>query len=197
MKIYDISKEIFSCPAFPGDPSPKRHVIRSIENGSLYNLTAFTMCAHNATHVDAPCHFIKDGKSIENIDVSKFVGMVYVVSFDGVIDAYDAEKMLKEASDALGCPCKKLLIKGRATVSADAARILADADLDLVGNESQTVGPEEAPLEVHTILLKKEVVLLEGVVLKDVDDGVYFLSAAPILLEGSDGAPCRAILVKF
>ena len=197
MKIYDISKEIFSCPAFPGDPSPKRHVIRSMENGSLYNLSAFTMCAHNATHVDAPLHFIENGLSIDKLDISKFVGLAYVASFEGIVGASDAEKMLTSASLAMGTLCKKLLIKGAATVSAEAAKIFADADLDLVGNESQTVGPEDAPLEVHKILLEKEIVLLEGVVLKDVKVGVYLLSAAPILLEGSEGAPCRAILIEL
>ena len=115
MKIYDISKEIFSCPAFPGDPSPKRHIIRSMENGSLYNLSAFTMCAHNATHVDAPLHFIENGLSIDKLDISKFAGLAYVASFEGIVGASDAEEMLMKAAGALGTPCQKLLIKGDAT----------------------------------------------------------------------------------
>ena len=67
--------------------------------------------------------------------------------------------------------------------------------MKLIGNESQTVGPEDAPMEVHKILLGADVVLLEGIVLKDVDEVKYFLSAAPLNLVGCDGAPCRAILV--
>ena len=197
MKIYDISKEIFTSRVFPGDPAPKRHVIRSMESGSLYNLTAFTMCAHNGTHVDAPKHFIKDGKSIDQIDLSKFVGNAYVCTFDGILGATDAENVLSVACKALGDKCRKLLIKGKATVSADAAKVFANAELDLIGNESPTVGPEEAPLEVHNILLEKQIVLLESVVLTDVEEGVYMLSAAPILLGESDGAPCRALLIKF
>ena len=62
MKIYDISQEVFGCKVFPGDPAPERKIISSMENGALYNLTAISMCAHNGTHVDAPFHFIKDGK---------------------------------------------------------------------------------------------------------------------------------------
>ena len=66
MTIYDISQEIFSCQVYPGDPAPERRMLSSMEKGGLYNLTAFNMCAHNGTHVDAPFHFLKDGKTIES-----------------------------------------------------------------------------------------------------------------------------------
>ena len=69
--------------------------------------------------------------------------------------------------------------------------------MDLIGNESQTVGPEDAPMEVHKILLGADVVLLEGIRLSDVPEGVYFLNAAPLCLGGADGAPCRAILAEW
>ena len=75
--------------------------------------------------------------------------------------------------------------------------MFAEAGIDLVGNESQTVGPEDAPMQVHLTLLGAEVVLLEGIRLVDVPTGVYLLSAAPISLAGSDGAPCRAILIAL
>ena len=75
--------------------------------------------------------------------------------------------------------------------------MFAKAKIDLIGNESQTVGPEDAPMQVHLTLLGAEVVLLEGIRLGGVPDGVYLLSAAPISLGGSDGAPCRAILIDM
>ena len=65
MKIYDISQEVFGCQVYPGDPTPKKRVISSMEKGDLYNLTAFSMCAHNGTHIDAPFHFIKYGKTVD------------------------------------------------------------------------------------------------------------------------------------
>ena len=61
MKIYDISQEVFHCRVYPGDPMPEKKVLHSMEKGELYNLTAFSMCAHNGTHIDAPRHFIKNG----------------------------------------------------------------------------------------------------------------------------------------
>ena len=92
---------------------------------------------------------------------------------------------------------KYFLIAGEATVTAEAADVFAASGILLIGNESQTVGPEDAPMQVHLILLGKGIALLEGVVLKDVPEGRYFLSAAPLNLAGADGAPCRAILVEM
>ena len=66
----------------------------------------------------------------------------------------------------------------------------------LLGNESQTVGPEDGPKAVHDILLGAEVVLLEGIRLDGIPEGVYDLNAAPLNLGGCDGASCRAILIK-
>ena len=74
--------------------------------------------------------------------------------------------------------------------------MFADSGILLLGNESQTVGPENAPMQVHLILLGKGIVLLEGIVLKNVLEGRYFLSAAPLNRGGADGAPCRAYLIQ-
>ena len=195
MKIYDISQEVFSCVVYPGDPVPQKETLSTMNTGALYNLTALSMCAHNGTHVDAPYHFINDGKTIEQVPLEKFVGLCYVAEHDGVVTAGDAAEMLKKASASNEESAKRILIKGKAEVSAEAARVFADAGVFLVGNESQTVGPEHAPMEVHLILLGAEVVLLEGIRLANVPEGVYLLNAAPLNLGGADGAPCRAILI--
>ena len=197
MKIYDISQELFSCIVFPGDPAPKREVLSSMEEGALYNLTALSLCAHNGTHVDAPYHFINDGKTVEQLPLEKTVGWAYVTHENGMITAEDAKRILAKAREAHPDSAKRILIGGKATVSEEAARVFAEAKIDLVGNESQTVGPEDAPMQVHLTLLGAEVVLLEGIRLGDVPKGVYLLSAAPISLAGSDGAPCRAILISL
>ena len=91
---------------------------------------------------------------------------------------------------------ERILIAGPATVTAEAAEVFATAGIKLLGNESQTVGPAEAPMQVHLILLGRGVALLEGVVLDDIPEGHYFLSAAPLNLAGADGAPCRAYLIQ-
>ena len=90
---------------------------------------------------------------------------------------------------------KRILIKGDAEVSSEAAKVFASAEILLLGNESQTFGPEDAPMEVHLLLLNANVILLEGIRLSEVSEGVYFLNAAPLNLSGSDGSPCRALLI--
>lgn len=192
--VIDISQEIFSCKVYPGDPAPAREQLCDMKKGELYNLSAFSMCAHNGTHVDAPAHFIKDGKTIENLGAEIFVGDCYVERFEGDVTAEDALRIMKKARDA-GAP-ERILIAGKATVTAEAARVFATGNIKLIGNESQTVGPEHAPMEVHKILLGAGVVLLEGVVLKNVECGKYLLCAVPLNLAGCEGAPCRAVLIK-
>ena len=197
MKIYDISQELFSCIVFPGDPAPTREVLSSMEEGALYNLTSLSLCAHNGTHVDAPYHFIKDGKTVEQLPLEKTVGWAYVTHESGILIAEDAERILAKAKNSNPESARRILIGGKATVSEEAASVFAKAEIDLIGNESQTVGPEDAPMQVHLTLLGAEVVLLEGIRLDGVPEGVYLLSAAPISLAGSDGAPCRAILISL
>lgn len=196
MKIYDISQEIFGCQVYPGDPTPQKRVLSSMEKGDLYNLTAFSMCAHNGTHIDAPFHFIKDGKTVDSIGLDTFIGMAYVAEHNGIVSADDATEMLEKAKKQNSDAAKRILIKGEAEVSAEAAKVFAESNILLLGNESQTVGPEKAPMEVHLILLGAGAVLLEGIRLAEVSEGVYFLNAAPLNLSGSDGSPCRAVLIS-
>lgn len=195
MKIYDISQEVFGCQVYPGDPTPKKGVISSMEKGGLYNLTAFSMCAHNGTHIDAPFHFIKDGKTVDSVSLDTFIGMAYVAEYNGIVSADDATEILEKAKKQNSEAAKRILIKGDAEVSAEAAKVFAESNILLLGNESQTVGPENAPMEVHLILLGAGAVLLEGIRLAEVSEGVYFLNAAPLNLSGADGSPCRAILI--
>ena len=192
--LIDISQEVFSCKTFPGDPPPEQQRLLSIDRGDLCNLTSFSMCAHNGTHIDAPYHFIPDGKTVGEMPLTAYVGNCYVARFNGALSAADADRILRSAQ-ALDA-AQRILIAGKAVVTADAARVFAAAGILLLGNESQTVGPEDAPKEVHMILLGAGVTLLEGIVLDAVQEGVYFLSAAPLNLGGCDGAPCRAYLMQ-
>ena len=195
MKIYDISQEVFGCQVYPGDPAPEKTVLGSMEKGSLYNLAAFSMCAHNGTHIDAPFHFFKEGKTVDAIALEAFVGMAYVAEHNGIVAREDAEKIIKKAREENTDAAKRILLKGTAEVSSEAAKVFASSKILLLGNESQTVGPEDAPMAVHQILLGADVILLEGIRLSEVLEGVYFLNAAPLNLSGADGSPCRAVLI--
>ena len=195
MKIYDISQEVFSCAVYPGDPKPEKQTLCATAAGDVYNLTAFSMCAHNGTHLDAPAHFIKNGKTIDELDPTTYLGDCYVARHEGDVTAADAAAILQKASTLHAAD--RILIAGKATVTEAAALVFAEAGVKLLGNESQTVGPETAPMKVHLILLGADVVLLEGVVLKNIPEGKYFLTAAPLNLSGCEGSPCRAMLMDM
>ena len=196
MNIIDISQELFTCAVFPGDDQPVRHVLETIEGGNLCNLTGFYMCAHNGTHVDAPYHFYKDGKTIDRMPLSSFIGKCYVTRAKGDVGEETARAIMDKALAADSEAAKRILIGGDVTVTLEAAKVFAGAGIVLLGNESQTVGPIDAPAQVHYELLGAEVILLEGIRLDGVEEGVYLLNAAPLNLGGSDGAPCRAVLIK-
>ena len=196
MKIYNISQEVFTCRVYPGDPAPRREKLSDMAEGGAYNLTAFSMCAHNGTHVDAPYHFFADGKTVDGIDLDRLVGWAYVAAREGDIAAGDAEDILRAAGEADPRSAERILVKGKAVLTAEGARVLAAAGIKLFGTEDQTVGPADAPAEVHRILLGARTVLLEGIRLGAVAPGVYLLHAAPLNLGGADGAPCRATLIQ-
>lgn len=97
MQIFDISQELFTCAVFPGDVPPVRDVRETIEGGSICNLTALSMCAHNGTHVDAPYHFYDDGKTIDQLDLNKFIGKCYVAFVDGLVTAEIMQGIITKA----------------------------------------------------------------------------------------------------
>ncbi|MBE6702316.1 MAG: cyclase [Ruminococcaceae bacterium] len=195
MKIYDISQEVFGCQVYPGDPAPEKKMLSFMEKGDLYNLTAFSMCAHNGTHIDAPFHFLKDGKTVDAICLEVFVGMAYVAEHQGIVSGDDAVKIIEKAKEQNTEAAKRILIKGDVEVSLEAAKVFASSDILLLGNEPQTIGSQNAPMAVHLELLDANVSLLEGIRLSEVCEGVYFLNAAPLNLSGADGSPCRAVLI--
>ena len=190
--FIDISQELFSCAVFPGDEQPQRRTPQLIKNGDVCNLTELSMCAHNGTHIDAPYHFIDDGLTVDQLPLETLIGDCYVSFHSGDVTAADAEAILEKAR-AAGAG-ERILIGGDATVTAEAAKVFADAAIKLIGNESQTVGPVDSPKQVHLTLLGKGIVLLEGIRLGHVKEGRYRLIAAPLNLGGSDGSPCRAVL---
>ena len=195
MKIYDISQEVFGCQVYPGDPMPEKKELKSMEKGEVYNLTAFSMCAHNGTHIDAPRHFIQGGKTVDEISMDAFIGMAYVAEHSGVVTDNDATEIIANAKKQNMEAAKRILIKGDVEVSLEAAKVFASSNILLLGNESQSFGPQNAPMAVHLALLSADVILLEGIRLAEVSEGIYFLNAAPLNLAGADGSPCRAVLI--
>lgn len=143
---------------------------------------------HSGTHMDAPSHFLKNGKTIDEVNLEACVGRCSVIAMSGKVGR-------EELLEYKGKVEERLLIKGDIILTVEGASALVEMGIRLIGVEGLTVGPEDAPMEVHLILLNKEVVILEGLVLDAVPEGEYLLSAAPLKLGGLDGAPVRAILM--
>lgn len=189
MRIYDITQELFGGKVYPGDSAPTFERVLKISEGAPCNVTTLCLGAHNGTHMDAPYHFYDEGKTIDQLDLHRCIGPCQVV---------DLSAMNREELERFLLVCKKrILIKGNTEITLELAKLFNQYHIILIGVEGQSVGPEGAPMPVHLELLKEEVVLLEGLLLADIPEGEYFLSAAPLKLGGSDGAPCRAVLFSF
>ena len=195
MKIIDISQELLSARVYEGDPTSKIDTVSDMKNGDLYNLSVLSMCLHNGTHIDAPRHFFERGKTVDEMPLEAFVGRCYVAEHQGYVTENDAKAILEKALREN--VAERILLKGDLTVTEEAAKEFAEAKIKLLGNESQSVGPENAPMTVHKILLSAEVVLLEGIVLNEAEEGVYLLFAAPLNIKGAEGSPCRAWLMEI
>jgi len=185
-EIIDITQELFSCDVYPGDTAPTFTRVRQMPQYD-YNLTDITMCVHNGTHIDAPRHFIEGGSDVAALSLSRFYGQCVVADFSGEITGEDILPYTKYP---------RILVRGNCVITASAARVLAECFILLVGVESQSVGDTNAPKEVHEILLNARVIPLEGLRLSHVAPGEYTLCAFPLKLEGSDGSPVRAVLLK-
>ena len=181
MKIIDITKELFSTSPFPGDPAPSMKLEKTLEKDG-YNLTVCSACAHNSTHIDAPCHFVSGGSTAADIELDKCVGKCVVTDNIGSAIEY-AERGEK-----------RILLKN-VNVTPTQAERLASRIL-LLGIEGESFGSDSAPGAVHRTLLGAGVVLLENLDLSAARCGKYFLCALPLKMKGSDGSPVRAVLIE-
>lgn len=191
MVIYDISPDILSARLYGDDTPPKLERVCDMEQGSIYNLSDITMCLHTGAHIDAPLHFVADGAAIGDMPAQKFIGRCTVASAKGPITAQWIEKNMP-------WNCKKLLIKcgGNGYLMDNAVFELCRFNLDLVGIDALSVASEENEDRVHRELMYNDIAILEGIDLSNVEDGEYFLFAAPIKIGEAEAAPCRAILIK-
>ncbi len=190
MKFYDISRDILTTKPYSGDPQPEEKVLNSIENGDACNVTAISMSAHQATHIDAPKHFDDDGANIGDLRLAPFYGKCTVVTIDGCLTGEDMEELLPH--------CKKRIIfhgRGKSFLTSSAAQVLAESNAVLVGTDADSIAPPFDVMRPHLELARANIAVLENLNLEGVADGTYILSAFPIKLSGFEAAPCRAVLI--
>ena len=212
MKYIDISVPITSeLPNWPGDPQVSFHVLSAISLGDESNLTQISMSLHTGTHIDAPKHFFDSGLTTDQIPLEKLIGDVLVVGMDNSVDVITEYLLQTHPQWAEIKQAKKILFKTRNSnfwhtqshkfrtdfvgIDTSAANLLTQFNLDLIGIDYFSVAPFDETSSPHQVLLSREIVVLEGIDLSNVNPGFYQLICLPIKVFECEGAPARAILM--
>ena len=210
MTIFDISLTISpDLPTWPGDPGLELKQFESMDKGSRTNCTSISTSVHLGTHVDAPHHFLNDGRTVEQLSLEVLTGPCYVVQLPDGVEAITSEVL---ARTEIAPDMKRILFGTRnshqwakgmtkfqtdyVAITEDGAEWLVEHGVQLVGVDYLSVAPYEDSTPTHTVLLKAGIVLVEGLNLSKVMRGFYDLYCLPLKIAGSDGAPARAILIQ-
>jgi arylformamidase len=210
MRIYDISLTISpELPVWPGDPPVELELVESMDQGAHANVSRLSASVHTGTHVDAPHHFLNDGRTVEQLPLDMLTGPCYVTHLPDGIEAITAEALagtsLPEGTNRIlfGTSNSRLWSRGESefqenfvAVTEDGARWLVERGIQLVGVDYLSVAPYGDSVPTHTVLLQAGVVVVEGLDLSAVPRGFYDLYCLPLKLLGADGAPARAILIQ-
>lgn len=193
---------------WPGSPGLEFDQWLSFEKGDSVIDTCIKASLHSGTHIDAPAHHIKGAKTIDELPLEKMNGEVLVVDLDStnLISLEDLKKksiasntkkiILKTSNSNYDSTQARVFQKDYVALSLDAAKWLVNKGIELIGIDYLSVERYEGTGEVHKCLLENEVVLLETLNLKEVEEGIYELICLPVKVEGTEAAPARAVLLE-
>jgi arylformamidase len=210
MTIHDISLTLSrDLPTWPGDPGLELDLFESMDKGAHVNVTKISTSVHVGTHVDAPHHFLNDGRTVEQLPLDVLTGPCYVVQLPDGVEEITAEVLDRTE---IGSDMKRVLFGTRnshlwakgetkfhtdfVAIAEDGAEWLVERGIQLVGVDYLSVAPYGDSGPTHHVLLKAGVVIVEGLNLSNVMRGFYDLYCLPLKIAGCDGAPARAILVS-
>jgi len=196
-------------PVYEGDAPMKFDFLKDMRKGDGLTLSAYSLGAHSGTHIDAPMHFVRDGASIDRVSLEPLIGPARVIDIaDGVqsIDAAELNRhrwkgtprvIFRTRSSLRGWMKSATFHRDFAYIAPDAAQLLADAGVQLVGIDYISAERFGAPAPLtHRILLGKGIPIVEGLSLEAVRPGDYDLIVLPMKVAGHEGAPARAVLRK-
>lgn len=209
MKYYDVTVAISEAvPIYAGDPGTKIESVKAIGKGNAANVTNLCFGAHTGTHVDAPNHFIDGTRRVDELDLEKLIGPCCVFEIAGDVIAIEPEHLplldgieriiLKTRNSDFWNTPEDGFRKDFTYITHATAKVIADAGVKLIGIDYLSIeapGAEGHP--VHITLLEKEIIILEGVDLREIPAGDYDLICLPLKYIGGtgDGAPARTVLV--
>lgn len=193
MKIIDISREFFSAPRYPGAMKPELIKISERSKGDDCTLSAVKAEVHTGSHGDAPSHFLDSSLDIAEMPLTAYIGSCHVMDCEGCGEIGSA------FFDTIPAGARRLLIKNAENryFTASAGQILKAKGILCIGTDGLSVGRLDNESEAHCSLLSEGIAILENLDLSQVEPGQYFLSAAPLKMAGSDGAPLRAVLLPY
>ncbi len=210
MKIYDISLPISpDLPVWPGDPQIVLEQFVSMDDGEDANVSRIAAGVHIGTHVDAPHHFLNDGRTVENLALDILIGKAFVLHLDDDVDAITADildtapippvtlrLLLRTRNSHQWASDSRIFDPNFVAISPDGAEWLVAHDIQLVGVDYLSVAPFDDPVPTHQILLVAGMIVIEGCDLSQVPQGEYDLYCLPLKLIGAEGAPARTILIS-
>ena len=204
MKIYDISMKISGdMPVYKGRAAKKPlfRVESDFTSGSVYE-TRIDMNMHTGTHIDSPAHILPGGKTIDTLDLSRVVTKCRVLDLQYAEEQITAEHLAAKKigeGDFVLLKTKNSffdLLEGRFVfLDRTGAQYLTDRKICGVGIDSLGIERDQHGHETHKLLLGSDIVIIEGLRLKDIPEGEYLLVAAPLSIAGAEAAPARAILI--
>ncbi len=195
-------------PIYEGDAPMRFDFLKNMKQGDKLTLSAYSLGAHSGTHIDAPMHFIANGAPIDEVALEPLIGAARVIAIPDSVQAIDAAELTKHdwrgarrvlfrTRSSLRSWMDSAFHKDFAYIAPDAAQLLADAGVVLVGVDY--ISAEQfgaAAPRTHQILLGRGIPIVEGLDLRPVQAGDYDLIVLPLKVKGHEGAPARAILRK-
>ena len=194
-------------PVYEGDAPISFRFLREMQRGDPVTLSAYSLGAHSGTHIDAPMHFVQGGAPIDRVPLEALIGPARVIDIPDAVQAIDAAELNRHAwrgaerllfrtrSSARGWMRSPTFHRDFAYVAPDAAQLLADAGVRLVGIDYLSIEQFGAPAPTtHRVLLGKGIPIVEGLVLEGVSAGEYDLIVLPMQVAGHEGAPARAVM---
>jgi arylformamidase len=206
-RIVDLSLDIYDkAPTFW--PDPKTAVLPHLKVENLkYNITQLIMSTHLGTHLDAPFHFFDEGRTVENLDLTRGFGPAWVLDFTGKgpkaeigrADLQRHEKKLTRGSRIIVRTGWDKVFPGDRYftdypgLSPDGCAYIVERGVVCVALDMPSVYAPDYVV-VHHTLLGAEVLIVEGLAhLELLTSEQVFFSALPLRIRGRDGSPCRAI----
>jgi len=203
----DVSIPISSdLPVWPGDPTPQVTWLSQIIRGEGINLSKIEMSLHSGTHIDAPSHFIEGGLSIDEIPLDLLIAEVQVInipkelkiikeSFLNALNYEIPDKIFFKTNNSfMHYLHNKSFVKDYVGIDPAGAKWLVDHKVKVVGIDYLSVAPYWDAAETHRILLESNVIIIEGLDLRLIQEGKYRFVCLPINVKGREAAPARVLM---